>query len=296
MFEKTKGKPLTPTNSAGGFYSNTEDLIKFGESILNHDLLSGAETRKWLKPTEHTSSLGQSIGAPWEIIRTKNLTTDGRVIDLYTKSGDLGPYHALFALIPDYDLVFTLLTGGPEASNSDVFFGTAKALEILLPALDKAAKTEAAQNLVGEYVDEATNSTITLTVDDGPGLLVSNWFSRGFDVLNGYPAAIQAMGSGESNAPVPEASVRLYHTGLAADNETGWRAVFHMEDAETLAAVDESIPFIPQVTCQTWFVFERTNYGLNSVDDFVLKCNGEGSAEEVTSRFFRTSMALTSRE
>ncbi|PKS13384.1 hypothetical protein jhhlp_000155 [Lomentospora prolificans] len=280
-------------NPAGGFFSNTEDLVKLGEGILNHDVLSAVETRKWMKPTEHTASLGVSVGAPWEIFRTKNLTTDGRIIDVYSKTGDLGPYHAIFALVPDYDLVFTLLTGGPEASNNDVVFGTAQLMQILLPALDLAAKEEAAKSLIGEYVDEETNSTITLSVDDGPGLAVSNWVSRGVDVVESYGTLL---GIGEPVKLGADVTVRLYNTGLSADNQSGWRAVLHIGAAEDFLAVDETMSFIPQVTCQTWFMFERTTYGFNSLDDFVFTVGEDGTVEEVTSRFYRTTMTLASRE
>lgn len=246
-----------------------------------------------MKPTEHTASLGVSVGAPWEIFRTKNLTTDGRIIDVYSKTGDLGPYHAIFALVPDYDLVFTLLTGGPEASNNDVVFGTAQLMQILLPALDLAAKEEAAKSLIGEYVDEETNSTITLSVDDGPGLAVSNWVSRGVDVVESYGTLL---GIGEPVKLGADVTVRLYNTGLSADNQSGWRAVLHIGAAEDFLAVDETMSFIPQVTCQTWFMFERTTYGFNSLDDFVFTVGEDGTVEEVTSRFYRTTMTLASRE
>jgi len=268
-------------------------LIKFGEAILNHELLSGVETRKWMKPTEHTASLGMSVGNPWEIIRVKNLTSDGRVIDLYTKSGDIGPYHAIFALIPDYDIVLTFLTGGPEASSEVVFFGTPKIVEALIPALDYAAKAEAGERLVGQYVDEETNSTITLSVDDGAGLVVSNWVSRGVSVVENYGKYLGIDKAVEINAPI---SIRLYTTRLSAENQSGWRAVFYIGDAGDFAAVDASLPFIPQISCQTWFMFERVSYGFNSIDDFVVTLGDDGTAEEVTSRFFQTTMTLVSRD
>ena len=70
-------------------FSNTVDMLAFSEAILSNKLLSPIETRKWMKPISHTSSLGYSVGAPWEILRSNTLTKDRRVIDVYTKSGDL---------------------------------------------------------------------------------------------------------------------------------------------------------------------------------------------------------------
>lgn len=88
--------------SDGGFYSSANDLLKFGKGILGHKLLPEISTREWIKPRTHTSSLGISVGAPWEIGRANNLTVDGRIIDVYSNNGGLTDYNAFFVLIPDY--------------------------------------------------------------------------------------------------------------------------------------------------------------------------------------------------
>ncbi|KAK4646841.1 hypothetical protein QC761_0046930 [Podospora bellae-mahoneyi] len=86
----------------GGYYSSINDLTRFGEAILRNEVgLSATQTRKWLKPLSQTSSLGTLIGAPWEIYRISNVTTDSRLIELYTKDGGLITYNSVFALIPD---------------------------------------------------------------------------------------------------------------------------------------------------------------------------------------------------
>lgn len=53
--------------------------------------MPAADTRLWMKPRGHTSSLVFSLGAPWEINRLAlNVSADStayRISDLYTKAG-----------------------------------------------------------------------------------------------------------------------------------------------------------------------------------------------------------------
>lgn len=76
----------------GGLYSTQSDLIKMGRSILNYELLSRTTTREWMKLDTGTSNLRMLAGKPWEIYRQ---TVGGRIVDLYTKSGDLGRFQVM---------------------------------------------------------------------------------------------------------------------------------------------------------------------------------------------------------
>ena len=281
---------MLTTTSGGGFYSSTDDLTNFGKAILEHRLLSPAETRKWMKPTEHTSSLGMSVGGPWEIIRTHQLTSDGRVIDLYTKSGDLGSYKGMLVLIPDFDVTFSLLMGGPEASNAGVTVGMGQLVEVLIPALDAAAREEATRNLAGTYTDEESNSTVILSVDDGPGLLVTELVMRDVNVLENY-ALYAGPQSGLDPSAKVEVSPRLYSGGLKAGNQVGFRGIFELGNPEDDAQLDEMLSFIPDVSCKAFFKLDRNMYGMNSIEDFVFSVNGDGVAEAVEARFWRMTMS-----
>ena len=81
--------PLGDAGPAGGMYSSPRDMVKLGQSILRNTQLSPAATRKWLKPWASTSVWQQAIGLAWEIARWP---VDGRVVDVYTKQGDLGMF------------------------------------------------------------------------------------------------------------------------------------------------------------------------------------------------------------
>ncbi|KAK2792956.1 hypothetical protein FQN51_001534 [Onygenales sp. PD_10] len=176
------------TQSSGGIWSTTNDLAKFGGGILNSTLLDPDVTRKWLKPVSHTSHLQYSVGSPWEIHRYQH--PSGRVTDMYTKLGDSGFYGGTIVLIPDYDVGFSVLgTSLSKLRSSATFLVADMVAETMLPALEAQAIAEAKRNLVGTYattVDGLDSSvTFALNETDGvpDGLLVTEWISRGVDLL-----------------------------------------------------------------------------------------------------------------
>jgi len=81
--------PLGDAGATGGMYSSSRDMVKLGQSIITNTLLSPASTRRWLKPWAHTSVWQQAMGLAWEIARWP---VDNRIVDVYTKQGDLGKF------------------------------------------------------------------------------------------------------------------------------------------------------------------------------------------------------------
>ena len=65
-----------------------------------------------MKPTTHTSSLTGSVGRPWKIYRLVLPQPNNCVTDIYTKSGSLGLYTSILALLPDYGVGFVTLAAG----------------------------------------------------------------------------------------------------------------------------------------------------------------------------------------
>ena len=63
-----------------------------------------------MKPHTHTSQFSLSVGAPWEIRRVV-LPSENRIIDVYTKTGDIFAYSSIIALIPEYNVGFSILAG-----------------------------------------------------------------------------------------------------------------------------------------------------------------------------------------
>ncbi len=267
------------TPRSGQYYSTINDLLRFGDAILKHELINATQTRKWLKPVVETSSAGQLVGLPWEIFRAKNLTTDGRLIEFYTKGGDIAAYHSTLALIPDYDIVATILISGNQTGGGDVLLLFSQLVETLLPALETAGKNEATPAYAGTYTDNDTNSTITLTLDDAPGFNISTFIVRDIDILQTY---------GGINLPpvvppppgVPPYRFRLYPTTITTDTEESWRASGTSLTAQDAADADAAF-FWDMPWCVTWAQQDRIVNQLYAQDHFVFAMGEGGVATSV---------------
>ncbi|KAF9775492.1 hypothetical protein IL306_006409 [Fusarium sp. DS 682] len=271
---------------AGSFYSSTKDLLAFGSSILKHEFLDLAETNEWLKPVTFTAGRGEFIGAPWEIVRSNKLTSDERVVNVYTKGGDLGTYHSNFAMIPDYGIVISVLVGGPEIAGGLPMVFFSMITKALVPALEAVGKDQAKKNLAGTYTNEETNSTLILDVDnEGPGLSITKWIVRGTDVSTHWLHYLSML-----NPAVPKIALsgRLYPTDLTAGNKTEWRAVFRIGTANQIG-MQEGLLFWEDASCMTWAVVDRAAYEFLGLDELVFKSE-EGRAGEVELVGFKTTL------
>ncbi|CAH0058822.1 unnamed protein product [Clonostachys solani] len=298
--EVTWNVTLGVFEAAGGLFSNTVDLIAFGEAILNNKLLSPAKTRKWMHPQAHTSSYGNSVGAPWEIVHGDTLTPDGRLVDVYTKSGDLGLYHALLGLIPDYDVVVSVITAGAEVSLKPTarseFFSAV--ISTLLPALSAAGVDQATTAYEGTYADPATNSSLTLSTNlSAAGLVIDSFSARGFDVqrhINLYSLSVN-----ETNLQIPDAQLPSVDGRLVPSNrqkrnpdgsvERAWRAVFETRSDEAKKAQDAAL-FWPGGSCETWFGLDRAAYNFLSITDFVVVEGCDGKAKVIKNPAFNITL------
>ncbi|XXG96228.1 hypothetical protein Hte_002509 [Hypoxylon texense] len=279
------GSTLGYEDIAGGFYSNTADLLSFGTGILKHVVLEAAKTRKWMKPASSTSSSGLLIGGPWEILRSSVVTKDARLVEFYCKAGNLNTYNNMLCLIPDYDIVITILSGGPQSNADLVDLVLTELVQGLLPAIEDAGKNEVKPKFGGSYADATSNSTITLSLDDGPGFAVSDWIVRGVDVIKNY-GSFAALSSSPKYRAV---SVRLYPTNLGSDCHTAWRAVFDIGSPEEIA-IKESNSFWPDASCHTWGSMDRLTYGFRSMDEFVFSLVEDGPAQSVSLRTFQVDL------
>ncbi|KAJ5811339.1 hypothetical protein N7474_007640 [Penicillium riverlandense] len=251
----------------GGFYSSAHDLTRFGQAILKHELIDEVTTNAWLKPRSHTSSLGFSVGAPWEIGRANNLTLDGRIIDVYSKIGGLPDYDTLFMIIPDYGLTVSMISAG-QASSVTTQLGLANQ--------DPQALSERLRG----------SCSIKLGIDDQSGLHVQSWVMNGQDILEDYPI-IASFGSEPSSSSY--LSVRLFPTGLQSKVSSAWRAVYNT--LPPAAVPEEDALFILQVGCQSWETIDNLVYGYNALDDFVFGLNSSGDAAiSITPRAFRQTL------
>ena len=267
--------------ASGSIYSTTNDLAKFGLSILNSTLLAPEETRKWLKPITHTGSLQFSIGRPWEIFRFTQPST-GHVNDLYTKAGDGTGYSSYLILSPDHGAGFSILIAG---NQSTVLARSAVADSLtstVVGALESEAAAESVHNFAGRYVSNSTslNSSVTLTVDQsiGSGLLVTSWIGNGTDMF----ALLETMTGDE---------LSLFPTGLrSALPGQAEKLAFRGTYGSSKFSREVGL-FVDQGTTNgAWEVIDSSIYGRASFDLFLFDVDANGKAMAVTPAVTRATL------
>ncbi|BCS25414.1 serine hydrolase domain-containing protein [Aspergillus puulaauensis] len=259
---------LAPT---GGIYSSTKDLNTLGRAILNSELLSPAQTRRWMKPHTRTADPSYLVGAPWEIYTVD----DPRAIDLYTKSGDLGGYSAMMGLSPDHDVGFVILAAG-EKTTRTVYALADLVSQGIIPGLESAAKEDARDRFAGTYT--LGGSVLTLTTDDGPGLKITKWNNKGKDILETLATLQPADIEGELD-------VRLYPTGLESPGKVSFRGI--VSGAAPTGPANG--PFTR--ACKSWMLVDGQVYGSVGLDEFVFDMLDNGGAVRVSPRALRVSLA-----
>lgn len=246
----------TPGAAMGGIFSSPNDLSAIGRSILSSSLLPSSTARAWLKPTSFTSSLLGAAGRPWEIYRAALNADRNRVIDLYTKSGNLPGYGANLVLIPDFDMGFVVMMAGVGTVGTVI---SGVIVDELLPALDEAAREQADAIFAGTFAaTNGLNSTVKLTTAPGvPGLSIEEWISNGTDLRR-------------SRWLRDPEWFQMYPTNIASEDgrEVSWRSSY-VTQPETGSPFD---------ACPSWFAIDRPNYGIYGVDEFVFHIGKDGRA------------------
>ncbi|EEP77695.1 predicted protein [Uncinocarpus reesii 1704] len=269
-------------------YSTANDLARLGQAILNSTLLTPTDTRRWLKPMTHTSSLSHSVGAPWEIFRAKN----PRVVDMYTKSGHVGFYTSQFVLLPDYNVGLTILIATPGEPPVSTIASTMASH--LITALENEARRQAQIKIAGFYRANNLNSSIALeTNDDHHGIRISHWISNGTDVIQFLKTLVE-----DSKKTTDSVHVRLYPTQLRADSacpnsgkrctDVSFRATIDIIPAEVEGADYEEL-FSGR--CFHWMEIDGLLYDHISLDDIVIKVEKDtGKAVAVEPRAWKIRM------
>ncbi|OBT81761.1 hypothetical protein VE02_09392 [Pseudogymnoascus sp. 03VT05] len=182
--ENSWGSDYGDNLPGGGLYSTTNDISQFIKAILTHKILPPTEVNTWLKPLSTTLQLNTLVGMPWEIYRSDTLTPQHQhTVDVYSKRGSAMGYEAYMGIIDQYGLGFTALTAGGFSEAATNLADTL--LAVLLPAVENATRSEA-QEYVGTFTSSKEHeSTIITTMDNGPGLILSNLTRYGSDIIGG---------------------------------------------------------------------------------------------------------------
>ncbi|CAK7243794.1 MAG: hypothetical protein STHCBS139747_005322 [Sporothrix thermara] len=264
---------------AGGFYSTLDDMRKVSTAIMNSTQLPPVLTRRWLKPHSFLADPLAAVGAPWEIKRAPD-SPGAPVSWMYTKTGDLGMYSSMTALLPELGIGFNILSAGTDTTRavrivSDILS------ETWVPQIRAAALAEASALYAGVYADATTNSSITVVANSSlPGLSVTEWIYGGISVLN-------LLGAFEGiDAVTQKIAMNLYPSGLkqqsasgnSSEIDVGWRATF-----QALPAASDPGPF--SANCVAWEVVSQLVYGGVALDEFLFTVDGiTGSAVSLSPR------------
>lgn len=269
-------------------YSSSSDLAKFGRAILLSKQLSPLDTRRWMKPSSHTSSLSLSVGSPWEILRTKSQISHGRTIDLYTKSGSIGQYNSLLVISQDYGVALSIMTAGPS-SAAVIEVASELVLQSLIPTLENQTLYEACKSLCGTYEssDRSKNSSLTVSLDTN-GLQVERWINRGVDFL----AVVQAYASQTGS---PSVHMILQATNLeyppniqgkeVMSRRVAYRAVFAKDTSDSTGQQR-----ITDQSARQWSSVDTPMYGEIAYDDFVVHLDHSGIVFAIEPRVMRDTL------
>ncbi|KAJ5160438.1 Beta-lactamase-related protein [Penicillium canariense] len=259
---------------AGGIYSSPKDMATFGRAILANTLVDSTMTRRWMKPASHTASLQVSVGHPWEIMSF----SEPRLIDVYSKAGNIGMYNSIFALSPDHNIGFAILTAGTGGFTLPLKLGEQVA-DIMLPALEQIAKNQATRRFTGTYAlnKGTSNSSITIVTDGEPGLKITEWISNSVDMGQAFAAK-----AGLQKDP-SLLSMRLQPTGLKSPGRVSFSAVIQGLSAQP-------IPGTILSSCLTWLELDSYIYGNVGIPEFEFNLNKNGEVVSLTPRALRITL------
>ncbi|KAK6526123.1 hypothetical protein TWF281_011160 [Arthrobotrys megalospora] len=256
---------------AGGLFSSINDLSALALSILDKRLLPPSKLRKWLKPTSSTPNLQYSVGFPWEIYRTTNLTPSyPHTIDIYAKDGGAYGYVSRIGIIDQYGVGFVVLTAG----DTEAIYPIAEAtVATLIPAVEEAARSEA-EKYTGVFGSDAEAPvTANFTIDSGPGVKIQSLMRNGSDILR----AIATIWESQQVSLGPlSRDFRIYPMEISRSQGLGNGAVVKEDwriamERDTEKELPTAVAF--GKTCTTWQTFDLLYYGGQPIDRVVFWLN-----------------------
>jgi hypothetical protein len=130
---------------------------------------------------------------------------------------------------------------------------------------EAAAKEQARQSFTGTFKATTVNSSITLDVDDGPGIVVTNWISNGTN----FP----------ENDILQAADVRLYPTQLSTPGKKG--STYYAYRAQLNEQRQPDNENLWPEALNTWFSVDSLPYNSRAVDAFVIEVDNIGIVQSV---------------
>ncbi|MGK2861082.1 MAG: serine hydrolase domain-containing protein [Chitinophagaceae bacterium] len=133
-------KEAYATNSSnkwagGGFLSTTNDLVKFGNAVINHQLLDSVTTTLLLKPVTLVDGNvnEQNYGLGWRNDVKENIFKDNRSVNIIHHGGTAMGSTAMLILLPEYNTTVAV-TMNKNGKSTDLFDVAYKIAELFISA------------------------------------------------------------------------------------------------------------------------------------------------------------------
>ncbi|OTB02205.1 hypothetical protein M426DRAFT_13785 [Hypoxylon sp. CI-4A] len=275
----------------GNMYTSSSDLSRIGRAILRSSLLPPAMTRRWLKPVTFSSDPKSGVGMPWGVRQlplTKGTDSPYQFATSFNKVGTLGKYTAMLAIIPDFDIGFSILVAGEAPSGLGTSLADALS-NTYLPTMINTARSQANEMYGGTYSssDSALNSSLSIVVDSAtPGLSLSSWISNGTNLM--FYSVAMAHNITKSYWEKVRPSVHLYPTGLWDATSDGGKRVAFKAVFEDLSLSNASKPFTTD--CATWISVAGIMYGSKPLDQFIFNIDAAGNVTSVENAALRNRL------
>lgn len=185
----------------------------------------------------------------------------------------VGAYHSTFAIIPEYNVGFSIMTAvNPHTGYQVKIDGTDLVASTLLPVIAQVAKQQATRNFATRYITrDGTNSSLALTTDDLPGLKLQSWIVNGTDLFSTFFTNPDGSEQGDvrllPNDLYPESSGKIGFTGtfLSYINPPG-----HVADGD--------VTDFYGIICQDYSAQSRLLYGGVDLTQLVFEVDAQGKA------------------
>lgn len=143
------------------------------------------------------------------------------------------------------------------------------------PAAEAAAKAKSKNAFSGTFAAKDRNSSITLTVDGGPGVAITNWVSNSTNFLGGIFA--------------PYSDFRLYPTELTSTGSDGLTYyIYHLNSLQ-----NGGEPFTQDfwsVFNNEWIMLDTLDYNNLATDAFTIGFDKNGVVQSVRCQALRVDM------
>lgn len=186
----------------------------------------------------------------------------------------MGAYTTFFGLVPDYNMGITVLAAGDNKfSQMQVIRNIVAAT--FYNAAEEAAKQQAREAFTGTFKASELNSSIKFAVDDGPGVVITDWISNGTDFL-------------ASPYLYPGNDFRLYPSGLSiVQDDLTWHK-YHMSHLPNGGEPKRDL--IWDENNARWIWGDFALYGNLGTQAFLIGIDSDGVVQSAGSQALRCNM------